>query len=381
MKKRVLATFIVILMILHMVPVYAAALEGSAERLDAPLIYESSTTFFLISEGSYFKFIPTESATYTIYTTGFADSVAELLDQNGVSLAMSDDYTDLNFRIDFSLIAGQTYYLHLYDFDWGMQSECTLNIIGGGLFAPDTTPPDAPVITSISSDSGSSSTDGITSDRSIEINGTAEANSTVSVKINGISVGSTTTDESGNWIFDHRPTSLYDGIYLLTAAAMDAAGNTSDYSNPFTVTIDTTSPTKPVITSINNDTGASSFDGVTKDYTIMINGTAEPNSYVELYKDSIKIGTTQANASGSWAFDYSFVLLADGTYQLTAAAIDAAYNMSDLSTAYPVTIDTTHPAVPSITSRAHSKTRMAVFPVVSSRVPARTTSTFRPQKS
>jgi hypothetical protein len=104
MKKRVLAIFVVILMILHMVPVYAAVLEGSAERLDAPLIYESSTTILLISEGSYFKFIPTESTTYTINTTGSADSVAELFDQNGDFLDLSDDYIDLNFQIDISLI-------------------------------------------------------------------------------------------------------------------------------------------------------------------------------------------------------------------------------------------------------------------------------------
>ena len=354
MKKRVLATFIVILMILHMVPVYAVALEGSPSIGgvpnfdDAPLIETNSTIISLTTEGSCFKFIPTQSTTYTISTTGASYSDALLYDINGNTVDGAFNNINNQFEIVSNLIAYETYYLEVIDYN--MQNDCTLNIIGGGLFAPDTTPPAPPVISSITSDSGASSSDGITSDTSIEINGTAEANSTVSVKIKGFLVGSTTTNESGNWTFDHRSTSLGDGIYLLTAAAMDAAGNTSDYSNPFTVTIDTLSPEAPVITSINDDTGASGFDGVTKDYTIMINGTAEPNSYVELYKESFRIGTTQANASGSWSFDYRSVPLADGTYQITAAAIDAAYNMSDLSTAYTVTIDTTRPAAPSITS-------------------------------
>ena len=49
----------------------------------------------------------------------------------------------------------------------------------------DTVAPAAPVVTGITNDSGSSGSDGITNDQTLVISGTAEANSTVSVSVDG----------------------------------------------------------------------------------------------------------------------------------------------------------------------------------------------------
>src|SRR5207237_3833617 len=77
----------------------------------------------------------------------------------------------------------------------------------------DTANPVNPVITSITTDTGSSSTDGITSDKTLVINGTAEANSVVTVR-QGVSViGTTITNGSGNWSYDYTGISLADGAY------------------------------------------------------------------------------------------------------------------------------------------------------------------------
>ncbi|MEB3886511.1 Ig-like domain-containing protein, partial [Lyngbya sp. CCY1209] len=57
--------------------------------------------------------------------------------------------------------------------------------------APDTTPPDAPVITS----------DGITNDTTPDITGTAEAGSTVTLYQDGTELGTTIADADGNWTF------------------------------------------------------------------------------------------------------------------------------------------------------------------------------------
>ncbi|MEB3886512.1 Ig-like domain-containing protein, partial [Lyngbya sp. CCY1209] len=77
--------------------------------------------------------------------------------------------------------------------------------------APDTTPPDAPVITS----------DGITNDTTPDITGTAEPGSTVTIYQDGTELGTTTADDSGNWSF--TPTAaLTEGTFSLTAQATDA---------------------------------------------------------------------------------------------------------------------------------------------------------------
>ena len=84
----------------------------------------------------------------------------------------------------------------------------------------DATAPNAPVVSGISTDTNVS-TDEITSDATLVINGTAEANATVEVFIDAGSIGSTTADGSGNWSFDNTGNSLADGTYAVTATASD----------------------------------------------------------------------------------------------------------------------------------------------------------------
>src|SRR5205823_6335871 len=88
----------------------------------------------------------------------------------------------------------------------------------------DTVAPAAPVITSVVSDTGSSSSDAITNDQTLVLNGTAEANSTVTLSRSGAGViGTTTTNGSGNWSFDYTGTTLAAGAYTFTATATDVA--------------------------------------------------------------------------------------------------------------------------------------------------------------
>src|SRR5205814_2816501 len=63
----------------------------------------------------------------------------------------------------------------------------------------DTAAPSAPVVSGVIADSGSSSSDGITNDSTLIIQGTAEANSSVAVKLNASTIGTVTTNGSGNW--------------------------------------------------------------------------------------------------------------------------------------------------------------------------------------
>ena len=181
----------------------------------------------------------------------------------------------------------------------------------------DITAPNAPVVASISTDSGSSSTDEYTNDQTLEFSGTAEANSTVEVFIGGVSLGTTTANGSGAWTYDHTGTTLAEGTYSVTAEATDAAGNTSSTSSALSVEIDITAPNAPVVTGISNDSGSSSSDEVTNDQTLFIVGTAEANSTVEVFIGGSSIGTTTANGSGAWSYNHTGTTLAEGTYSIT----------------------------------------------------------------
>jgi hypothetical protein len=329
--------------------------------------------------------------------------------------------------------------------------------IGGHLVDPDTiqlifdsTPPDAPIFTSVSDDTGATG-DQLTTDTTIILHGTAESNAVIQVTRGGSGIiGTTNADVAGNWSFDYRNTLLPVGTNVFTAIATDAAGNVSaasvnfevvvfdnilpsvdaitrggfnptgatnvtflvSFSEPvsgvdiadftlvtsdsatgivasiiqvglfpenfeITVTgvagngalhldlndagtgitdlvgqtitsgftngeiyiIDTIFPAAPVITGISDDTGAAG-DLLTYDPTLMLSGTAEADSVVTItLAGTGSIGSTNANGSGAWTFDYTGTELPAGTNVFTATATDAAGNTSPASAALSLTVD------------------------------------------
>ena len=108
----------------------------------------------------------------------------------------------------------------------------------------DTTPPLAPVIARITDDTGINPNDGITSDSTLMVSGTAEARGTVDLTLLGTGVvGTTTADDLGSWSFDYSGTVLLEGNYQFEATVTDQAGNSSEYSIPATFVVDNTRPT------------------------------------------------------------------------------------------------------------------------------------------
>lgn len=102
----------------------------------------------------------------------------------------------------------------------------------------DTTAPAAPSILGITTDTGSSSTDHITSDKTLVFFGTAAANATVRVTRASLGmIGTVLADGAGAWSLDTTATMLSVGVYLFTATTIDSAGNVSTVSPNFTVTI------------------------------------------------------------------------------------------------------------------------------------------------
>ena len=109
-------------------------------------------------------------------------------------------------------------------------------------YSVDTSAPAAPVITGINNDSDTTIINGVTNDNTLLIAGTAEANNSIEVFIDGISIGIIIPDGSGNWRIDHTDTILADGSYVLTSQATDHAGNSSPTSAGFDIIIDTSTP-------------------------------------------------------------------------------------------------------------------------------------------
>ncbi|MBI2932312.1 MAG: fibronectin type III domain-containing protein, partial [Planctomycetes bacterium] len=127
----------------------------------------------------------------------------------------------------------------------------------------------------------------------------------------------------------------------LTLAAPGAAGSLGANK---AIVIDTTAPAQPGPPDLDaaSDTGSSSTDDLTSDTTPTLTGTAEANAVIDLYADASWVGTATANGAGSYTV--TSAALADGSYDFTVTATDAAGNVSLASPALVVAIDATVPA-------------------------------------
>ena len=115
------------------------------------------------------------------------------------------------------------------------------------------------------------------------------------------------------------------------------------FEKTFTIGVLNVAEVVPGITGISTDTGGSASDGITSDPTLLINGTSEPGMTITIYRGGVLAGTTSANGSGNWTFDYTGTSLGDGSYSFTATAGDGLGNTTAASAPYAVTIDTAAP--------------------------------------
>ncbi|HHG9063051.1 TPA: BapA/Bap/LapF family large adhesin, partial [Citrobacter freundii] len=219
----------------------------------------------------------------------------------------------------------------------------------------DTTPPAAPVITTVEGLIGSTTQEltngGSTKSLAPTLSGTGEAGATITIFDNNASIGTTIVQPNGTWTFTPNP-ALADGPHKFTAAATDIAGNTGIPSAGFTLTIDNIAPGQPAPPTITDDvnpiTGVIT-NGITNDTTPTFSGTGNVGDRISIYLDgnTTPLGTTTVGADGTWSFTPTTPINPD-TYQVTVTATDPAGNVSQPSTAIPLNIDITPPATPTI---------------------------------
>ena len=189
-------------------------------------------------------------------------------------------------------------------------------------FTVDTEAPAAPVILAPADGTATKQSKPV-------IRGTAEANATVHVVVNGSPAGTVMADAGGSWTFI-PPVTLVDGVYTLRATAADVAGNLSPPSVEIRFTVDTLAPPAPVVTSPAN--GAA-----TNRSKPAIAGTAEASVTVSVYVDEVSLAETAADESGRWSYTLTDSL-AVGTHAVKAQATDAAGNTGPFSVSHTFTV-------------------------------------------
>jgi hypothetical protein len=205
--------------------------------------------------------------------------------------------------------------------------------------------PSAPVL--LASDDSGVQGDDITNVNQPHLTGTGPMGTTVQiVGATGTVIGSAPVGADGSYsITPSAP--LLDGSYTLEARAVDASNNLSVPSAPLTLVIDTTPPIAPTApTLLAADNSGAKDHNITSVKQPRVIGSSEPGVFVQLLdSNGSVIETTIAGSDGSYTVAPS-TALGDGTYLLTARAIDVAGNVGPASGPLSLTILTSTPAAP-----------------------------------
>jgi hypothetical protein len=161
----------------------------------------------------------------------------------------------------------------------------------------------------LADDTGASSTDYVTSDGQVTLTGTAAAGSTVAI-FDGDQIVGDATVSGTDWTFS---TDLDTGTHQLIAVATESDGSTVSSPSAPTVVVDQTIP-QPVITSVT----------VGQDSGLLLNGSSEANSVVQIFDGTTLLGSATTNASGSWSLATG--PMTDTLHSFTTTAMDLAGN-------------------------------------------------------
>src|SRR5262245_44125294 len=179
-----------------------------------------------------------------------------------------------------------------------------------------------PAITAITDDTGSSMTDGITSDNTLVIRGTATAGHSITVKtLGGATLGTTTADGAGQWSFDHTATSLADGSYVFAASASNGGG-ASPSSPGFTVRVDTLAPAVASVNRQNPTAATSSADTITfrVRFSEQVNGV-DASDFTPFFSGGLVGAISGLSQAGDGVFDVTVgPLTGEGSVRLDVNA-------------------------------------------------------------
>ncbi len=212
-------------------------------------------------------------------------------------------------------------------------------------------------------DLGDANNDDITSLETATISGTADANCTIYVRVNGTVVGNTASDGGGNWTYTFDGVDdLIEGTNIIDACAEDNSSNLSNYSTDLIVTLDTTTdmPAAPNL-NVASDSGSSDSDNYTNIAAATIDGACEKNATVIISLNGNDNFDTVTDANGDGQWSYTFVAGLNGSAGGTdniikVAQRDVAGNLSGYGNTLTVTLDDTAgiPSAPDLNAGSDS---------------------------
>jgi hypothetical protein len=197
---------------------------------------------------------------------------------------------------------------------------------------------------------------GLSNDGSMELRGTAEANSIIYIynAYNDGVLDTVKADAKGNWSWSRSVADTAAGRpHMFYTIAKDDLGNVSGKSATYSLNVDTVN-SAPVITGSWDDVQGGVYNGlvgnggVTNDRTLDLRGTAEAGSVVYIINPANGgvHGSTTAGANGQWSFPLTTNY--NQTYNFQAYSVDKAGNRSVNSTNFAITVDTVV-AAPNVT--------------------------------
>ncbi|BDN37950.1 hypothetical protein CEC96047_05290 [Escherichia coli] len=206
-------------------------------------------------------------------------------------------------------------------------------------------------IASISTDTGSSATDFITSDTMLTLTGSLGAGlasgEVAQISLDSGATWTTLTTNGTQWTYTDSRT-LTDGSYVYQVRVLDLAGNTGPVVSK-TVVVDTINPTAtPTIVSYTDDVGQRqgtlSSSQATDDTTPLLNGVLSAplasGEVVYLYRNGLLLGAVTMVGALNWT--YSDSGLVSGAYTYSARVVDLAGNITS-SSDFVLTVDTSIP--------------------------------------
>jgi hypothetical protein len=228
----------------------------------------------------------------------------------------------------------------------------------------DTSTPAAPgmPVLSVASDTGLSNVDGITSDNTPTITGTAEIGSTVTL-YDGATLLGTVIAGAGGWTYTTN--ALGEGGHTITATATDAAGNVSAASAGLAITIDSVAPT---VTSVSVPANGTYYNGGALDFTVNFDEAVTVDIGSGRPRIAIVVGATTRYAdyvsgSGSSALVFRYIVpngdldsngITVGALSLNGGSLqdragnDAATNLNGAGSTAGVYVDGTLPSITSV---------------------------------
>ncbi|QDU75025.1 Cadherin domain protein [Bremerella volcania] len=159
-------------------------------------------------------------------------------------------------------------------------------------------------------------------------------------------------------------TVLNTGSYTLEVTTEDELGNTSITPFQLVFEFDNAAPAAPTTPDLDagSDSGDSDTDDLTNDTTPTFTFTAEANSTVAIISDlDGQLGTATADGSGNVTFTAP-TGLSEGTHVITATATDTAGNVSAASSGLSIVIDTVSPADVSAIMQTNNPTNPNLTP-------------------